>query len=160
MTLEFSDLFRLAENACAHRYGKHNFDARGNRSHNLAIWSRMRYQCATTSKLTSLVWSELWFAFAGSSSRFFEINKSNLWTARRMIPSCCSWEYSQLHLSYSWEFLKLFVPELGKLEALYGRGGGLGGQDRPRRLEPYGNMGAQHITSKLALVIPSCSSWE
>ena len=29
--------------------------------------------------------------------------------------------------------------------------GGLGGQDRPRRLEPYGNLGAQHITGKLAL---------
>ena len=53
LALEFSDLFRLAENACAHRYGKQKFDARGNRSHNLAIWSRMRYQCATTSKLTS-----------------------------------------------------------------------------------------------------------
>jgi hypothetical protein len=54
--------------------------------------------------------------------------------------------YSQLHLSYSWQFLKFFVPELGKLGALYGRGGGLGGQDRPRRLEPYGILGAQGIT--------------
>jgi hypothetical protein len=53
LALEFSDLFRLAENACAHRYGKQKFDARRNRSHNRVIWSRMRYQCATTSKLTS-----------------------------------------------------------------------------------------------------------
>ena len=44
LALEFSDLFRLAENACAHRYRKQKFDARGNRTHNLAIWSRKRYQ--------------------------------------------------------------------------------------------------------------------
>ena len=68
-------------------------------------------------------------------------------TARRIIPSCCSWEYSQLHLSYSWPFLKFFVPELGKLGALYGRGGGLGGQDRPRRLEPYGILGVTGVTA-------------
>ena len=28
------------------------FDARRNRTHNLAVYSRTRYQCATTSKLT------------------------------------------------------------------------------------------------------------
>jgi hypothetical protein len=58
--------------------------------------------------------------------------------------STCSWEYSQLHLSHSWEFLKFFVPDLG---ALYGRGRGLGGQDRLRRLEPYGILGVTGVTA-------------
>ena len=31
-------------------------------------------------------------------------NPINFRTARRTIPSCCSWEHSQLHLSHSWEF--------------------------------------------------------
>ena len=46
----FSDWLRMIMHIDT---GNRKFDARGNlRTHNLAVWSRMRYQCATASKLT------------------------------------------------------------------------------------------------------------
>jgi hypothetical protein len=46
----FSDWLRMLAHIDT---GNRKFDARGNRTHNLAVWSRTGYQCDNTSKLTS-----------------------------------------------------------------------------------------------------------
>ena len=79
----FSDWLRMLAHIDT---GNRKFDARGNRTHNLAVWSRTRYQCDTTSKLTSwrilpLAWRKWWRIL--SAQGFLKLSRMHLGRALR-----------------------------------------------------------------------------